>query len=173
MLNLRERTILYSGLAIIAGALLFNLFFAPLLKRNALLDKKIALALAKARNKLQLVGDKGEFVERYRALFGKALPDNSLGEGAVAALAQLEALAKEAGVRIVEIRPQRTQRYPQYQEFPVEVRLEGTMDKYVSFIYAVGNAPSLLRIKRFLISAQPSSQLLSATFLVAYLVPAE
>jgi len=47
------------------------------------------------------------------------------------------------------------------------------MDKYVSFIYAVGNAPSLLRIKRFLISAQPSSQLLSATFLVAYLVPAE
>jgi hypothetical protein len=77
----------------------------------------------------------------------------------------LEALAKDAGINIVDIAPQPAQdQSGKNNEVGIDLKTEGQVEGYLKFIYSMEKSLSLLRIKRFQLNVKPNSQLLEGNF---------
>jgi hypothetical protein len=172
ILNKREKLILYLTAAVIIFAVIFNFFIAPLLTKNDNLNREVALKKAKLQKYLWLISQK-EGIKAEYAKFGPQAP--VIGEqqdALVAALSELENLAKNAGIRIVDVRPQlkeTKERADSYKEIFIDLRTEGSMNGYIKFLYSLENSLSLLKIKKFQLSAKPGSTSLEGSFSITQL----
>lgn len=167
ILNKREKLILYTTAGVIIFAVIFNFLIAPLLNRNDNLNREVSLKKAKLKKYLWLVSQK----DTIKAKYGKFAPiTGSVGQqedALVGALSELEKLARNADIRIVDLRPQTREAKggaDSYKEVFIDLRTEGTMEGYIKFIYNLENSLSLLRIKKFQLTAKPNAQVLEGSF---------
>lgn len=170
----REKVILSIIIALAVFSVFFNFFIAPILKKNSTLNKEISITRTKLKKYLWLVSKKEQIQEKY----GKLAMDLKLpgkGEDAsVTALSALESLAQSANIRIIDIRPQvSTKSIGLYKESIVDIRVEGEMRNYLEFIFNLENSFTLLRIKRFQLSAKPNSQFLEGSFSISQISTAD
>jgi hypothetical protein len=162
VLNKRERGILYLAVSVFLIAVCFNFFISPLLSRNALLNKEINVARAKLKRYLRLLNQKEQIKNKYT---GKLNMPEGLAENPLAlTLAELDSLAKDTNIRIIDIRPQAAARK---KEVVIDLRAEGTLDGFMKFIYDVETSLALLQIKRLQFSSKPETASLEATFTIS------
>jgi hypothetical protein len=88
-------------------------------------------------------------------------------------LAEIEALAREANIRIMDIRPQDRQDQGQIGETIIELRAEGNMDSYLKFIHSVENSFLLFKIKKFQLNARQDMQILESNFYISLPSPGD
>jgi len=80
-------------------------------------------------------------------------------------LAELERLASASGIKIIDVRPQTPGEIAKaVKELVVDIRVEGSIEGLVNFIYQVENSLALLRVKRLQIGAKPNTQELEGSF---------
>lgn len=161
------------AIVVIAFSLVFNFLIAPVLKDASLLHKEISFTKLKLNKYRYLLSQK----ERLQKKYGKFAAGLNLSQSGkdtvVTALAELENLAKDANIRIVDLRPQSSKTLDLYKEALIDLRTEGNMEGYLKFIYNIEHSLTLLRIKRFQLVAKPNSQLLEGIFSISQLFLSE
>lgn len=171
ILTVREKTITYLTVGLIVFSILFNFLIAPVLRSYEALDKEIIVTRMKLTKYLKLLSQKDRIQQKFNDLASQTDLSGEQGEPLVAMLSELEKLAKNANIKIVDIRPQSSGASTgAYKELVVDIRTEGAMEGYVRFIYEVENSLALLRVKRFQFSAKQNAQELEGGFSVSQIL---
>jgi len=142
---------------------------APYMKESAVLDDSIASTRKKLNNYRRLLAQKEHLREKYNKLYSSFKVAGQEGDTVVGALSQLESLAKEANIYIVDIRPQTSTGMRFQGEVIINLKAEGAIEGYLQFIYSVEHSALLLKVKKFQLSAKPNSQALEGSFSVSFL----
>lgn len=167
ILSAREKVILYVTIAVLAFSAAFTPLIMPLINKDNFLNQGIMVTRVKLKKYLWLLSQKEYIQDKYRE-FSKTFKDFSDKEDiVVSALTQLENLAKESGIQIVDIRPQLSKNLSSHKEILVDLRTQGRIDGYFKFIYGVEDPLSLFRIKKLQISTKTNSQLLEGSFSIS------
>ncbi|MCX5699843.1 MAG: type 4a pilus biogenesis protein PilO [Candidatus Omnitrophica bacterium] len=170
LLKNREKIILYLTLAVILFSLIFYFIVSPVMAKYANLNKEITVASAKLRKYMALLSQKEMIQKKYSDKFYSisSLPEFKQ-DSLVAALSELQNLAKGADIRIIDLRPQQGVKTSsqQYKEIIIDMRTEGSMEGYLKFIYDIENSLWILRIKKFQLLAKSNSVALEGVFTIA------
>lgn len=162
----REQVILYLTICVVIFGLAFNFVIAPLLSASANLNKEITVARAKMNRYAFLLKQK-DAIQKISSQFSAAVKTpGQEGNTLVTVLSELEGLAQEAGISIVDIAPQPPRGY---SGILIDLKTEGPIEGYMKFFYSTEKSLSLLRIKKFQLNAKPNSQLLEGSFSVSHL----
>lgn len=130
-------------------------------KEIALSEKKLAYDLRNIQNR-DLI--EGEYKKHKDFVKKSAVSDE---EDVSNMLAEIEALARSAGVDLVDIKPLAPRQVDFYKEYSAEVTIEGGMEHIVTFLHQLNGSPQLLRaVKLRLGVKQKDSPGLKATLLV-------
>jgi len=159
----REKLISYLTAAVIVFGILFNFFIAPFLSKNDALNKEINLTRQKLKKYLWLLSQSEEINNKAKDFPSSIKAVNQQGEASVAILAELEELAKDANIRIIELRPAAA------GKTLIDLRAEGNTEGYLKFIYSLENSLSLFKIKKFQLSAKSNPQILESNFSITQL----
>ncbi len=171
ILTKRERIILYLTGGVFVFAVSFNFCIAPILNRNDILNKEISLGRAKLKKYLWLLSQKDYIQSKYSKFSSTLQVSGEQPDSLVSILAELESIAQKANIRIIDIRPQASRGSGLYQELIIDLRAEGAMEGYLSFIYNLENSLSLLRIKRFQLTVKPNAAVLEGSFSISRISP--
>lgn len=167
LLTKRERAILFITVAVIIFTFAFNFVIVPVYTKNDLLNKEIRLAGAKLKKYLWLLNQKEAIQAQFSQISSASFASGQQQDTLVSALSELENLAKDANIRIVDIRPQGASESSALEKGNlIELRTEGAMEEYLKFIYNLERSPSFLKIKKFRLTAKPQSQTLEGNFTV-------
>jgi Tfp pilus assembly protein PilO len=170
LLKKREKIILYLAGGVILFIPIFNFIISPVMVKYANLNKEITIASAKLSKYTVLLGQKEKIQKQYSDKFNSvsSLPEFRQ-DSLVAALSELQDLAKSADIRIIDLRPQqgaKTGSQP-YKEISIEMRAEGSMEGYLKFIYDLENSLWILRIKKFQLLNKSNSTVLDGVFVIS------
>lgn len=172
ILSKREETILYLTLILVTFSAAVNFLLAPVAKKNAVLDKKISVAEEKLKKYSQLLQQKEQIENEYGKFFS---PGNHLKnknpDATVTALYTLENLAKEARIRIIDIRPaNETEGALSDKKVLIHLRAEGNIEQHMRFLYNIENPLSLLKIINFQLNSKTGSGALESFFSISPVV---
>jgi hypothetical protein len=173
LLKKREKIILYLTAAFGLFALMLNFVILPALNKNAELDKGINYSRIKLAKYRLLAAQKTSLMSKYNKFNSSANLNEATADPLVSALSELEAVANQSNIRIIDIRPQASKNIDIYKEVLIELRTEGNIDGYVKFIYNIENSFALLRITRFRLTAMPNSTGLDGDFSVSKLITSD
>lgn len=171
-LSKREKIILFATLAIIIFSILFNFLLEPLLNRNSILNQRITVARAKLSKYRRLIEYKDKLESQYKN-FTSALTIPREEDTFVGALAEIERIAKDAHLRIIDIRPGTSKDTGTKKSMPIDLRMEGTIEGYLQFIYTIENYPTLLKIRAIRLNALANSQLVEGIFSISQIILSE
>ncbi len=171
ILSKRERTILYTTVGVFIFAVGFNFIIAPILNKNDSLSKEIILSRAKLKKYLWLLSQKDYIQGKYNKLSSTLKVSAEEPDSLVAVLTELESLARNANIRIIDIRPQAPRGSDLHKELTIDLRAEGAMTGYLNFIYNLENSLSLLRIRKFQLTAKANSAVLEGSFSISRISP--
>lgn len=155
----REKLIFYITAGVIIFTLGFNFLLAPILNKNAALNKEVNFYRAKLKKYLWLLTQKDKIRAKYSKFSSDIKLSGSQEDSLVSAFSELENLANASGIKIIDLRPQKKDL--------IDLRTEGSMEGYLKFIYNLENSLSLLRIKTFRLTAKPNSSILEGSFSVS------
>jgi hypothetical protein len=164
ILTARERLILYLTLGFALFSLGFNYLALPLLDKNYSLNKEIAAAESKLTKYLRLLGRQDGIRDKYAKLSLDFKLTGRKPDALFAVLSELENIAKESNIRIIDLRPQVPNNSSLYKGVFVELKTEGVAQDYLKFIYNIENSLFLLEIKRFQLAAKQAQQVLEGSF---------
>jgi hypothetical protein len=167
----REKIIFTLTLGVILFSIVFTFLVAPLLRRGEALNKEIRIARLKLRKHLYLLSQEKEIQDKYNRFASEQNLAAQAPEAMVSSLSVLETLAKEANIRIIDIRPQTPRGSGLHKEITIDLRTEGAIGGYLSFLYSIENSLMLLDIKRFQLNAKTNSQLLEGSFSISQISP--
>jgi len=174
ILTKREKIIVGMTGTVIIGSLVFKLLDWTVISRNEELSRQISFTKMKLAKYQRLLSQKQNIMNKYSKFAGAGGGAGQQKENLVGVLTELEAFAKEANIKIIDLRPQSGSRSNvPYKENLVDVSLEGEMEGYLRFIYNLENSLSLLRVKRFQLAAKPNSQMLDGVFSISQISPSD
>lgn len=154
----REKVLLYGALTLFILSAAFGAFVRPAAKKNAELNRQIQSGRIKIKKYGRLLSQKDILQEKYAGFLRSSKGLTSLEE--------IEQMAQDANVRIVDIRPQALKRAgaPGGGVAAIDIRLEATLPDYLKFIYDIEHSLFLFSIKRFQLNARADSGLLEGVF---------
>lgn len=175
ILSQREKNILFAAAALTILSLLLNFFIIPSARTNFILNKEIGIARIKLKKYLRLTSQKEKTQNAYKKLTDDLGFSSTEADPLISALSELQRIAQNADIKIIDIRPQSTAKSSGlYKEATIDIRAEGQIKDYLKFIYSLENTFSLLRIKRFQLSAKPNNnQLLEGSFSISQISAAD
>ncbi|MFH1338991.1 MAG: type 4a pilus biogenesis protein PilO [Candidatus Omnitrophota bacterium] len=167
MLLKRERIILYFTLGLIGFSLMLNFIFLPVINEFGDLNKEITLCQLNLKKSIKLLSRKQKIQQDYTQISSLTQLEAGEEEIITLVLAQLENLASQAGLRIIDIRPQASRDLDRYKEIVVELKQEGKIEGFLRFIYDLENPPHLLRIKKLQLNSKAAGGVLEGQLLVS------
>ena len=166
ILSGREKIIFFAALFTVIAGFIFNFFVLPVVKKNGLLDRQIFLAQEKLYKYSLLLKQKVYIQDKYQKLsLGRIVAQNNK-DPLVSALSEIEAIAKQANIRIIDIRPSEAKKQ---RVASIDFRAEATLEAYIEFMYNIESSLSLLRIEKFQLNAKPNTEALEGTFSISKL----
>lgn len=170
LLSKREKVILYATVGVIIFVAVFNFLISPILTKNDNLNKEINFNQQKLKKYLWLLNQKEAIQSKHSKFVTITGISGQQEDALVGVLSELENLAKNANIRIIDLIPQQvTPRANLYKESLITLRTEGTIEGYLKFIYNLENSLSLLRIKKFQLSTKPNTPSLEGSFSISRL----
>ena len=161
-LSRREKKILEATAGVVGFTLLYLFVFDPFWKEWQRTGGAITGVEAKLRRSALLMKQKATIeteVQNYSTLLKMKDPDQMRTQ----TLAEIEKITREQALKVIEMRPLSTRRQGVFQEYLVEVDLEGTMSQLLQMIYHLQTTSGLLKVERLQISTKGSqSSLLKA-----------
>jgi len=167
-LSKKERAGLIAACAIIMAVFLDRLVIRPVSAKLRRMDQEIALSEKKLSYDLRNINNK-DFIEseyeKYKNFIKKSSASDE--ENVSNMLAEIEGLARSAGVNLVDIKPQASKQADFYKEYAAEVTIEGQMEEIVTFLHKLNSSAQLLRAVRVRFGMkQKDSSLVKASMLV-------
>lgn len=155
-LSKREKFIAFTTIILIVAVLIYVIIIEPLSKKWVHLNKEIASKSVKLKKDLRLLSKKNILEKEYKNYLNVIKTDLSEEEESTNLLSDLETIAKNDSVAIVNIKPSPTKNLAFYKELIFDISLESSMDEILKFIYDVQSSRKLLKVKRLSLSAKAS-----------------
>jgi Tfp pilus assembly protein PilO len=73
-------------------------------------------------------------------------------------LGEIEALSRQSGIYLVDMKPQAPKDIDFYKEYTVEIEVEGEMIPLTTFLHQLNTSPQLLRIKKLRLTSKEEGQ---------------
>ncbi|MDD5225731.1 MAG: type 4a pilus biogenesis protein PilO [Candidatus Omnitrophica bacterium] len=167
-LSKKEKMGLVGAGIVIMAVVIDQLVIHPMGTRLQRMGQEIAFSEKKLSHDLRNIHNKdfiaGEY-KKYRDFVKKGAASDE--ENVSNMLAEIEGLARTAGVTLVDIKPQAAKQVDFYKEYAAEVTIEGQMEEIVAFLYKLNSSPQLLRtVKLRLGVKQKDSSAVRASMLV-------
>ena len=167
-LSRKERAGLIVAGFIVMAVFVDRLIVGPLSVKLQRVSREIAFSEKKLNHDLRNIHNK-EFIEDEYKKYKDSVKKNSASddENVSNMLAEIESLARTAGVNLIDIKPQASKQVDFYKEYVAEVTIEGHMEQIVVFLHKLNSPPQLLRaVKLHLGLRQKESSALKASMLV-------
>lgn len=165
----RERFLLGTAALVIVSSLLLCFFFVPFFEKNAALSVEVRTAVYKLRKYKQLLKNKKQ-IEALAASCSPILrPAGHDAEAPEAVLFELENLAKDSGIRLIDIRPQGNKSGTLFSEILIDIRSEGELQGYLKFMYSLEHSLFLFELRKIQLKSKPNSSVIEAGFTISKL----
>lgn len=168
ILTTREKMVFFITAGVVLMSAGYRFFLWSFITRNTELDRQIASTTATFKKYLIFVSMKEQIETKFRDKFVSMTTPQGGTDSQITGLSELESLAKAAQIQIVDIRPHSSsESHALYRESFTEVRMEGPAEGFWEFIYNIEHSPSLLRIKKFQLTAKSNTALLEGTLTIS------
>lgn len=153
----REKIIFYITIAVFFFFLLFKFVIEGMFRLDQRLSQELKAKQTQLRRAEQ-IAKKGSAQKDYEALIQALKMKRSSEEEMGRILSEVENMAKESGVNILNIRPQEIEDKKFFKRFGVDLRLEGTNQEISKFVFYLESSPLLLKIDKFNLNARSSQR---------------
>ncbi|MFH0828307.1 MAG: hypothetical protein V1919_03990, partial [Candidatus Omnitrophota bacterium] len=136
----REKLILYVLIGVIFLGANAIFVFEPVIRRNITLNNEIRNVNLRVKRYLSLLGREKSIMDKYNKLNLNSPEPSGKQDRVVSLLSELENTAKNAGIQIIEIRPEAGIKKGKRQETVVNLKAEAAIEQYVKFIYDLENS---------------------------------
>jgi Tfp pilus assembly protein PilO len=151
-LSKREKLILYGAVVFIALAFLDRMIINPVSNKIKSLNKEIEERQSQIIRDLKVMAQKSR-IEIQRASFSSYLGSaQSENEEITLLLKEIESMANQAAIYLVDMKPAGTKNVGQSKKYLVNLNCEGKMEQIIGFIYSVETSNKLLTIEKYQIS---------------------
>lgn len=166
-LSQKEKVGLSVAFAFLGLAFLDRLLISPLRARFQRLNLQITTAEKELGGDLRNIKQK-EFIQEEYEKYHKYIQRSGSDEEEVAQiLGEIESLARNSSVYLVDMKPRKPQEIDFYKEYTVEIEAEGRMESLVKFMYQMNTSQQLLRVESLRLSQTKSeSTVLKASMLI-------
>lgn len=154
-LSSRERVIFYVTAAFIFVFLVQVVVLSPILNKLADLDDAIATHQEKVKKSLEISSRQPE-IDRQKELYGTVFSDLPTEEEVASFLRDIEGLAKDCGVYLIDVQPGAQVTKGVGKEYSMEMNFEAKMEQVFKFFYEMSRADKLIKIVRY--QVRPKSQ---------------
>jgi hypothetical protein len=163
-LSKRERLILYILIGGIFLGLNISFIIEPVVRKNRILNNEINVARLKIKKYFRLLKKEKDIQAKYSKLNLSPLYLEKPEDRLVSVLYELEKIAKNANIQIIDMRPETSQELGKNKEISLALKTEASIEGYIKFIYDIENSQFLLRIKKFQLNAKSEAQVLEGIF---------
>ncbi len=125
----------------------FQFIYRPIRSQENLVDQRINVTKKKIKKNIIILKDEKSVnvvYEEYLKVFGQKLSDQQQTNQV---FSQIEAAAKKAEIKIINMKPQRIREEDLFRKFSVSVQAQGTMQLIMKFIYLLEQEPYHFQIE--------------------------
>lgn len=161
--------LLYGAVCVLFSYFFLRVIIFPMIKRYSELNSEIRVNRLKLQKYARLLSQKDSILAKNDSLSKIMILSKEEGSSSVSALSELENLAKNANILILEIRPQSVKSTSLHKEMDIELKTEGGLRDYLKFMYDIEHSLSLLTVKKLKLSSQPNTQTIEGLFSISQL----
>ncbi|MBI3324654.1 MAG: type 4a pilus biogenesis protein PilO [Candidatus Omnitrophica bacterium] len=143
----RERMLAAGSVLVLSSVLLDRGVLSPWLGHMAKVRREIQQLETDLRNYDALLARKSQIqaeAEAYREYLSPPSRETDMA----ALLREVEALGKESGVTLGEMKPTEGASSELYQEYTIDVQYQGSLEQWVRFVYLLQTSTALFTIER-------------------------
>jgi len=148
-LSKRERLVFYVT-AFIGGAVILDyLVLSPILSKMKQLNEQIESQKAEIKRSFTILSYEKQIGREREKYFSAGGDTESEEEGITAFLKEIENLAKESSVYLVDIKPSNKAEKSGPKQYLLDLNFEAQMDQLLSFFYDIQYSEKLIKIERY------------------------
>jgi len=161
----KERALLYIAVIFVSLAVFSRVVLFPALGKSADLNRQIQLKKRMIENSLRLLNQKENIQKEFQGYAKYARQKFSEEEETASFLKEIEDIARNSQVQLIDLKPYSSERKDFYIEDKVEIETESNMNQLITFIYNLQSSESLLRVAKFHISPKVDKPDILKTYL--------
>ena len=166
-LSQKEKVGLSFAFVFIVIASLDRLVISPIRATFERIDQSIKISEKQLAHDLRNVHLKDKIAEEYEKYFPYVQRSGSDEEEVAKILGEIEALARQSNVYLVNMKPQTPKEIDFYKEYAVEIEAEGEILPLTKFLYQIYTSDQLLRVEKLrLNSVKKGDKTLKASMLI-------
>ena len=146
-LSKRQRVLLGVTVALVSLAALQQFVYGPIVDRFHELDEEVLLKEGQLRRNLKTLATR-EAVLKSAPSSAYASTVRSPEEAIGGLLAEIEELARKAGLTLVNVRPKPATKIDVGTQYPVELEFETEMSPLIKFIHGLHSSNHLVRVSQ-------------------------
>lgn len=157
-LSRKEKIGLSLALAFITVAVLDRLIVSPIRSRVRQINQNIQISEKQLAHDLRNVRQKDQIEKQFEKFVGYVERSGSDEEEVAKILGEIESLARQSGIYLVDMKPQAPKDIDFYKEYTIEIEVEGEMIPLTKFLHQLNTSPQLLRIKKLRLTSKEEGQ---------------
>lgn len=173
-LTKRERSISVICILLVVSYIGFNGIYKPLSERLEFLDQK-AVVLQEQLKKNEGIIQSAKAVEKdYTETIGRFKQTKSNEQEMSAILSEIEQVARQLGLQIADLKPQRVKTDANFNRFSVSLTISSELDNIIQFLYELQREPHFFNVEevRFDKGAQRGVEALKTSLILSrFLIP--
>ena len=164
----REKIIALISAGLILILLIYFFLLEPMLGKLDAINTEIETQELRWRKNLKILSQEAEISNQYQKYADFVRPKASDEQEMANILSEIEAVAKEVNIRILDMKPQKIKTLEFYKSFGVDLIIEGQLKDITHFLYNLQNAPHLLKTDKLHLEKESVVQpVLKASLLVS------
>lgn len=166
-MNIHSRSSLIKAIFSIVLILSFFILFEPFLEKNTSLNREIKAVNLRIRKCKAILKNKDKILSKASNLSGYDAFELLERPTSADLLSEFENLAKDAGLRIVSIRPQVYKEGDKLQGSLIELQAEGRLENFQQFISQINASSLFFEIKKFHLESTRNPQVLNGLMILS------
>ena len=148
----KERTLFLIAIIFVGFAVLYRVVVLPAIGKSRALNRQIRLKRQMIENSLRLLNQKEDIQRQSQKFANYTKQKLSEEEETASFLKEIEGIAKNSSVSLIDLKPYSAERKDFYIEYRIEIETESDMNQLITFIHNLQSSESLLRVVKFRIS---------------------
>ena len=145
-LNKREQAIFVICVLLLSIFVIFNGFMKPLQAKKGFVEEKIAAQKIRLTKNMKAIKEGSALSETYNAYINQYKQAQSNEQVMSALLAEIEEVARELGLNISDLKPNKVRKGEYYNQFSVSVTLDNQFEQIMNLLYTLQSAPHLFDV---------------------------
>ncbi|MBN1405864.1 MAG: hypothetical protein JW946_05025 [Candidatus Omnitrophica bacterium] len=170
----REKAILYIAVFFVSITLLDRLIISPIFNKIKFLDKEFTDKKKAIKRNMHILSQKDRILaerDKYASLLRSL---ESEEEQMTAILKEIENLANEASVYLVDMKPADVKNVADTKKYTITLNCEAQVEQLADFMYKIEDSNKLLRVERYQISPKTKdSSMAKCNMFIAKIVLSE